>query len=149
MQSLVNIIRGAGASNVIQVPGVQYANSMSHFLDRGIRVVDPLRRPQLMADVDLYPNGNPCSSVSCYNRQYGPVARRMPFEAGEIGESVGGDDCSTGRVNQALDWFDQHGTGYYAWLWDTWGGCNQLISSYRTGAPHGAWGNTYRKRIRG
>jgi hypothetical protein len=27
MQSLINIIRGAGATNVLQVPGVQYANS--------------------------------------------------------------------------------------------------------------------------
>ena len=147
MQSLVNIIRGTGATNVIQIPGVQYANSMTHFLDSGIRVTDTLSAPQLMADVDLYPNGNICNSTACYTSEYGPVAAVMPFDAGEIGESTSGNDTSTGLVDTALTWFDQHDAGYYAWSWDTWGGSNQLITDYTTGNPYGNWGADYKSHI--
>ncbi len=74
MQSLINIIRGTGASNIIQVPGVAFANMLSctntesptscGFLDSadGVRVTDPLTSTnpslgsQLMADTDNYPD---------------------------------------------------------------------------------------------
>jgi endoglucanase len=147
MQSLINIIRGTGAANVIQVPGVQYANSMTHFLDAGIRVSDTLPTPQLMGDVDVYPNGNSCGSVSCYDSEYAPVAAVMPFEAGEFGESVSGNDCTTTAVDSLMSWFDQHNAGYYAWDWNTWGGCLQLITDYTTGNPNGNWGNDYKNHI--
>jgi endoglucanase len=141
MQSLINIIRGTGATNVIQVPGIQYANTMDHFLDAGIRVTDTLSPPQLMGDVDTYPNGNGCGSTACYDSQYAPVAAVMPFDFGEFGESVDGSDCTTTGVSAIMSWADAHHASYGAWDWDTWGGCLQLISSYSTGAPNGNWGN--------
>jgi hypothetical protein len=141
MQSLINIIRGTGATNVIKVPGVQYANSMTHFLDPGIRVSDTLSPPQLMGDVDVYPNGNVCGSMSCYDREYAPVAATMPFAFGEFGQSVDGSDCTTAGVSAIMSWADAHHAGYGAWDWDTWGGCLQLITDYTTGSPNGNWGN--------
>jgi hypothetical protein len=147
MQSLINIIRGTGATNVIQVPGVQYANSMTHFLDSGIRVSDTLATPQLMGDVDVYPNGNSCGSVTCYDSEYAPVAAAMPFDFGEFGESVDGGDCSTTGVDAIMSWADSHSAGYYGWDWDTWGGCLQLITDYTTGNPNGNWGNDYKNHL--
>ena len=147
MQSLINIIRGTGATNVIQVPGVEYANSMTHFLDAGIRPTDPISPAQLMADVDVYPNGNVCGSTTCYNSEYAPVAAQMPFGFGEFGESVDGSDCSTTGVDALMSWADQHGAGYSAWDWDTWGGCLQLITDYTTGNPNGNWGTDYKNHL--
>jgi endoglucanase len=151
MQSLINIIRGTGATNVIAVPGIQYANTMdgsgTGFLTSGIRVTDPLTPAQLMAVVDVYPNGNSCGSTSCYNSQYAPVAAQMPFMFGEFGESVDGSDCTVTGVDNIMSWADQHGASYSAWDWDTWGGCLQLISSYSTGAPDGNWGNAYKNHL--
>jgi endoglucanase len=147
MQSLIDIIRGTGAANVIQVPGVQYANSMTHFLDSGIRASDTLSPAQLMADVDVYPNGNICGSTACYDSKYAPVAAQMPFMFGEFGESVDGSDCTVTAVNTLMSWADQHGAGYSAWDWDTWGGCLQLISDYTTGNPDGNWGNAYKGHL--
>jgi hypothetical protein len=151
MQSLINIIRGTGATNVIQVPGVQYANMMAcetnvspvqcGFLDsaRGVRVSDPLSPAQLMADVDVYPEINPCGSPACYDATYAPVIAQMPFEAGETGP---GSDTS--RVDTFMDWMDSHGSsGYYAWAWDTWAG---LISDYN-GTPASPWGTDYKRRL--
>jgi endoglucanase len=147
MQSPINIIRGTGAKNVIQVPGVQYANSTTHFLDSGIRPKDTLSPPQLMADVDVYPNGNICGSTSCYDSEYAPVTAQMPFMFGEFGESVDGSDCSVTGVNALMGWADQHGAGYSAWDWDTWGGCLQLITDYTTGNPNGNWGAAYKNHL--
>jgi hypothetical protein len=91
MQSLINIVRGTGATNVIQVPGLAYANMMAcntggsptscEFLDAsdGIRVHDTLATPQLMGDVDVYPDGNVCGSTACYNATYAPVIAKCPL----------------------------------------------------------------------
>jgi hypothetical protein len=139
MQSLINIIRGTGATNVIQVPGIQYANTMDHFLDPGIRVTDPLPSSELMGDVDVYPDSNICGSTTCYDREYAPVIAQMPFEAGETGPG-----STTTLVDQFMNWMDGHGaSGYYAWAWDTWAG---LLSNY-SGTPASPWGTEYKSRL--
>jgi endoglucanase len=146
MQSLINIIRGTGATNVIAVPGVEYANSMTHFLDPGVRVTDTLNPPQLMGVVDVYPAFNTCGSTSCYDSEYAPVVAVMPFVFGEFGGG-GATNCGTAGADALMSWADSHGAGYSAWSWDTWGGCNQLISSYTTGAPYGSFGNDYHNHL--
>jgi hypothetical protein len=147
MQSLINIIRGTGATNVIQVPGVEYANSMTHFLDSAYRVNDTLASPQLMGVVDVYPIGNSCGSTACYTSEYAPVIAAMPFLAGEVGESVDGSAHGTTNVDALMSWFDEHSAGYSAWTWNTWGGGLQLIASYSTGAPNGNWGTDYQRHV--
>jgi endoglucanase len=79
MQSLVNIIRGTGARNIIALSGTSYSNSMTHFLDAGIRITDTLNPPQLMAATDTYPFNPGCSDVTCWNAKYAPVIAVMPF----------------------------------------------------------------------
>jgi hypothetical protein len=148
MQSLLNIVRGTGAKNVVQVPGVQYANMMActtssspsacGFLAPGVRVTDTLASPQLMADVDVYPDYNPCNSTACYNATYAPVIAQMPFEAGETGPSG-----ATSGVDQFLSWMDAENSGYFAWAWDTWAG---LISSYN-GTAASPWGTDYKAHL--
>ncbi len=148
MQSLLNIIRGTGATNVVQVPGVQYANMMActndvspascGFLQPGVRVTDTLSSPQLMADVDVYPDYNPCNSTSCYNATYAPIIAQMPFEAGETGPQN-----NTILVDRFLTWMDGQNSGYYAWAWDTWAG---LISNF-DGTAQNPWGTDYKAHL--
>ena len=131
MQSLIKTIRATGAKNVIQVPGVEYANSMTRFLSHQPR--DP--RHSLMAVVDVYPDENPCGDVACYDYEYAPIIKHMPFMVGEFGESVGGNLCSVVRSNILMTWLDAHQSGYFAWVWDTWKNtCSALIQSY-SGTP--------------
>ena len=85
-----------------------------------------------MADVDVYPDYNPCNSTSCYNATYGPIIAQMPFEAGETGIQ-----SNTTKVDQFLSWMDGQNSGYYAWAWDTWAG---LISNYN-GTAHESVGD--------
>lgn len=154
MQSLINIIRGTGAHNVIQVPGLAYANMLSclptgsplscGFLDSTDRVAvhDTLTRAQLMADVDVYADGGQvCSSVSCYATGYGPVAAVMPLDAGEVGPNGSVDTNTTAFLN----WMDGRDASYYAWTWNTWGA---LISS-DNGIPDAPWGSDFERRLMG
>ena len=81
MQSLVNIIRGTRAHNIILLPGLSYANQLNcasgttssscGFLDSvdHVRVSDTLSQPQLAAVTDNYPWDNVCggTTTTCYS----------------------------------------------------------------------------------
>jgi endoglucanase len=156
MQSLINIIRGTGARNVIQVPGVAYANMLAcstttspvscGFLDSadGVRVSDPLNPSQLMADVDVYPDFNECGSqgdTSCYDDTYAPVVQVMPLDAGETGTFTG----NTTLFDRFLSWMDSQHQSYYAWAWDSW---STLISDYN-GTAKAPVGTDYKAHLAG
>jgi hypothetical protein len=149
MQSVINIVRGTGATNVLQVPGTEYSNSMTHFLDAGIRPSDPLNPDQLMAAVDTYPFGNTCGNTTCYDTYYAPVAAQMPFVSGEMGEDPNCARTSMAEVDTYMNWLDSHNAGYLAWTWDTWGGTCQLITSYTTGAAASPWGVDFKAHLAG
>ena len=157
MQSLVNIIRGTGANNVIQVPGLDYANMTAcsptgnpvscGVLDSadGVKLTDPTTSPngpQLMTDLDMYPDSSQtCSTTTCYNDTIGPVASVMPVDLGEIG-SINGVDT---QANVLLNWMDAEHQSYYAWAWDTWA---PLITSY-SGGQTSPFGVSYYDRLTG
>jgi hypothetical protein len=165
MQSLVNIIRGTGATNVIQIPGVTYANMLAcdphgdptvcGFLDNNpadctscaggtIEVHDSLVPAQLMADTDNYPDsGQYCGSIAdpmtCVTDTYDPVAAVMPMDMGEAGSGTGGMSV----IQQLVDHYDSLGQSYYGSQWETWSG---FITSY-AGTPGPGFGTWYHDHI--
>ena len=158
MQSLVNIIRGTGATNVIQIPGVAFANMLSctptqspvacGFLDSadGVRVTDPASAtaPQLMADTDNYPDiGQDCGNIACVNASYAPVAARMPIDMGEAG--VENNAKPFPLIEQFIHAYDNLHQSYYLSQWETW---TDLIKSY-DGTPHSGWGTWAYNHLRG
>jgi endoglucanase len=158
MQSLVNIIRGAGASNVIQIPGVAFADMLAcsntgsptscGFLDSadGVRVTDPVSAssPQLMADVDNYPDaGQICENMTCFDDTYAAVAKVMPIDAGEIG--VENNSNPFPIVQQFVNAYDSLGQSYYGSQWESW---TYLVSNYN-GAPVSGWGTWFYDHITG
>ncbi len=145
-QSLVNTVRATGAQNVIALPGLNWSNIMDQFLT--YKPTDPLNN--LIATVDVYPTGNICGNVSCYDSQYGPIAAQMPFMAGEFGESVNGNVCGVTGSNAFMNWLDRHNSGYLAWTWDTSGtscGDLSLITNY-DGTPKSPNGTNYKAHLR-
>jgi len=145
MQSLVTTIRNTGASNVILLGGLQYANNLSDWLK--YKPVDPLNN--LAASWHVYPQSNPCHTTSCYQKQVAPVANRVPLIAGEIGESADGSVCGVSETNTVLNWLDKHQASYLAWAWDTWGtscGDLSLITDY-TGTPKSPNGVNYQSHL--
>jgi endoglucanase len=140
MQSLVDAVRGTGATNVIMLGGLQYANDLTGWLSH--QPNDPLH--QTAASFHVY-DFNACNSVSCWNAQVAPVAGAVPVVSGEIGES----DNSANFINSYMGWADPKGMGYTAWVWDTWGcGGNVLISNYNGTACNG-YGSGYQTHLVG
>jgi hypothetical protein len=126
-QSLVNAVRGTGATNVVMIGGLAYSNDLTQWL--AFKPSDPLNN--LAAFGHVY-NFNTCSNTSCYDSQMAPVAAQVPLSLTEIGEN----DCAHGFVDTLMSWADAHGVGYLGWTWNTWP-CNSgpaLITDYN-GTP--------------
>jgi endoglucanase len=145
MQELVTAVRSVGAPNVILLGGLQYSNTLSHWLT--YKPSDPLNN--LAASWHVYPVGNICNSTACYNSQVAPVAASVPLIATEVGESVDGNTCSVTNTNVVLNWLDAHNSGYLAWTWDTWGtscGDLSLILDY-SGTPKSPNGTNFKSHL--
>ncbi len=134
MQQAVNVMRAAGYRGPIAIPGINYANDMSHWLAFEPR--DP--RHQLIAEAHVY-GKNACSSDSCFDATMAPVARRVPLIFGETGETYDASSCDSTNISTFLSWADDHNVGYAAWTWNAWGNCHSLISDYQ-GDPASTYG---------
>ena len=145
MKKLVYEIRSAGAENIILLAGVRYANDLSQWLEN--KPDDPF--DNLAASWHVYPNGNLCNTISCYDETIAPIINEVPLIATEVGESVEGNVCSVEDTNIVLNWLDEHNSGYLAWTWDTWGGnCENwsLITNYN-GTPKAPNGVNFKEHL--
>ena len=156
MQSAVNIVRGTGSSNVIMLPGLAYANQWSCNNDESAVTcgalnsgTPPVTDPDsdLMAEADIYPEGNACGSTTCYNTAYKSISSVMPFVAGEMGENPANGYEPTTDVDTLMSWLDANGNGYFPYAWDAWG---HLIPGYgNNSTPVTEWGVDYYDHING
>jgi hypothetical protein len=118
MQALVNAVRAAGASNVIMLGGIQFANTLWSNAARNwlaYRPADPLAN--VVASAHIYP-GNWCVDVGCYEREIAPVAAQVPVVVAEFG-AAGCDSATVTWLDTLMSWLDARSTGYLAWTWDT------------------------------
>ena len=139
MQELVDGIRATGATNVISIPGVQYANNLTGWLAN--KPFDPLGN--LVASWHVY-EFNRCNNVTCYENEVAPVLAQVPVIANEIGAEC---NSGTGWASTLIKWLDSKSTGYNAWTWNAWGDCSHsLITNYDTGNPTW-WGTWYRDHL--
>lgn len=137
MQELVTVVRETGATNIIMLGGLRYANALSRWL--ASKPVDPLNN--LAASWHVY-SFTPCNTRACWDSELGPVASQVPLIAGEVGQ----DDCRNGFTTMVMDWLEGRGQHYLGWVWNVWrDGCYSisLISNYN-GAPAGAYGQGFR-----
>ena len=129
MQSLLNAVRGTGATNVVLAGGLGYAGDLSQWL--AYEPSDP--QHNLGASWHVY-NFSGCNTSSCWDSTVAPVAQKVPVVVGEIGEN----DCAHGFVDSLMSWLDAHGVSYIGWAWNPFdcGSFPSLITSY-DGTPSG------------
>jgi hypothetical protein len=139
MQSLVDAVRGTGATNVIMLGGLAWSNDLTQWLT--YKPADSAGN--LMAAFHVY-NFNSCSNTSCWDSQIAPVAAQVPVVAGEIGQN----SCAHDFIDQVMAWADAHGVGYLAWTWNPWGcsGGNVLIQDYN-GTPTDSYGSGFKAHL--
>jgi len=111
MQSMVNAVRAAGATNVLMLGGIEYSNDLTQWL--AFEPTDP--SGNLVASWHSY-NFNTCSTMSCWTSQVAPVMAKVPVVTGEFGEN----DCADTYVNPLMAWLDSQGGSYLAWTWNNW-----------------------------
>lgn len=136
MQELVDAVRGAGATNVIMLGGVQYSARLASWL--AYKPADPLNN--LAASWHVY-NFSWCNTQACWDSDAAPVAQQVPLVLGELGQ----DDHGSAFVTSLMDWMDARQQGYLAWVWDVWGSPLDLITSY-DGTPT-PYGQTFKTRF--
>ncbi|HEX8791806.1 MAG TPA: cellulase family glycosylhydrolase [Polyangiaceae bacterium] len=127
MQDLVTAVRNAGATNVLMLGGLAWADDLSGWLTHA--PTDPL--DQMTASFHLY-NFNACIDQSCWTMVIEPLAAMYPVVTGEMGEN----DCAHGFIDTYMPWADTHGVSYLGWTWNTWD-CSMgpaLITDYDGGA---------------
>jgi hypothetical protein len=140
MQTLVNAVRGTGATQPVLVGGLDYANDLTQWVDHAPD--DPLN--QEAASFHNY-QGKPCDNAACWNSTIASVAANVPVVTGEFDQDV----CAPSTFDaDYMNWADQHGVGYLAWGWwvltqqeITDAGCSAfyLLTSYdgTPAAPNG------------
>ena len=139
MEELIGAVRGAGASNVVLVGGLQYSNDFTSYLK--YKPADSAN--QMAASFHVY-NFASCNNLSCWNQTVAPVAAQIPVIAGEIGEDDGGHGLI---LDPFMAWADGKSISYLAWTWDTWGcGGPVLISNYN-GTPCQTFGSGYQAHL--
>ena len=139
-QELVTTIRRTGATNIILVAGVNWAEYLGEKWLQ-YKPVDPLN--QLAASWHVY-DFNTCNTLACYDATLAPVAKQVPLVAGEIGES----DCGHDFINMLMRWMDARGQSYVAWGWVT-SDCSSepaLITDY-AGTPTKTYGQGFRDHL--
>jgi len=132
MQDLVTAVRSTGATNVIIIGGLAYANSLAQW----ITYLPNDTQHNIAASWHSY-NFNYCNSNSCWQQYILPVSQHYPIVIGELGE----DDCASGYTNGLTSWADQNKLSYLAWTWNNWD-CKSgpsLITDYTgTATAYGA-----------
>jgi Cellulase (glycosyl hydrolase family 5) len=143
MQQAVTLMRAAGYNGVISIPCIDYANACGKIngsdYDGSTWLKAHPSDPdnQEVAEAHVY-GKNTCDTTACFDSSMKPITKTFPLIFGETGETYDGSDCTSSYISTFMGWADQHGVGYEAWTWDTWGGCGVLISDYN-GTPASQW----------
>ncbi|HST80895.1 MAG TPA: cellulase family glycosylhydrolase [Kineosporiaceae bacterium] len=139
MQDLVDAVRSTGATNVLMIGGLEWANDMREWL--AYQPTDRLNN--IAASWHAY-SFNACATGSCWDTQVAPLAQQVPIVIGEFGQ----DNCGFDYMQQLADWADAHGMGYLAWTWSPWG-CSTgavLIKDYN-GTPEPGVGEGFKAHL--
>lgn len=128
MQELVDAVRSTGATQPLIATGLDWGADLSSWLR--YRPHDPAN--QLAAGFHLF-DFTPCTTLPCWRSQLGPVLRRFPVVATELGQRA----CSSKFIDRFMDWADSSGVSYLGWSWNPSGcGAPALIRSWG-GTPTG------------
>ncbi|MBV9356717.1 MAG: cellulase family glycosylhydrolase [Chloroflexi bacterium] len=145
MQSLVNTVRATGATNLILLAGLSWANDDSQWLSH--KPNDPANN--LAASWHNYNFNSNCNTESCWNANAKVVTSQVPLVVGEIGEN----DCAHGYIDGLMSYLDSFGASYLAWGWIAGSGScaagptMNLISDY-AGTPT-SYGSGFRQHLLG
>jgi hypothetical protein len=125
MQALVNAVRGAGATNLALIAGMDWGYDLSQLASY------PIQGTNVLYDTHPYPYAEKMPNT--WDAAFGKISVTYPVISAESGEY----DCGTTFMSQLLAYFDNHHISWIAWAWVVQGsqcGYPLLIQDYR-GTP--------------
>jgi hypothetical protein len=144
-------VRSVGATNVLLIPGISWAEDLRSWLY--YKPSDPLHN--VVASWHFYAAENEsCLTSACFTQGVGAVASGVPLILDEFGADSNSKNCDpqlfTG-IGTLLNWLDQHDDGYAAFAWDVLPGAQPcgslaLITDY-SGTPHAPNGTQYKAHL--
>ena len=137
MQQLIDVIRAAGASNLLIANGLNWANDDSGWLTH--RPHDPMGN--LAAGWHEY-QGEQCATIACWTQTIEPIAQRVPVVTGETGDHTG-SKCTLTNLPNFLPWADLHAVSYLAWTFNPWGYNHDVLIKDWKGTPSACEGEYY------
>lgn len=145
MQTLLDAVRAAGATNVVMLGGIQFANTLwsspaHNWLT--YKPVDPLNN--LVASWHVY-DVTWCRTLLCFEQEVGPVSVRVPVVASEIGNH----QCDARWMDALLTWLERWRAGYLAWVWkvDPESSCEDLKLIVDHAGTPSAYGQIFKAHL--
>jgi aryl-phospho-beta-D-glucosidase BglC (GH1 family) len=146
-QAMLNAVRATGATNVILVGTMQYAQDLSGWLMH--RPSDPLnqmgaawhpyRKYQSAWDYP-YPNFHPEVMDDARNI----LEAGLPVVMTEVGAQNTAGTPSAPIITTMTDFADANGIGVIGWAWNVWGDPENVLIRDGNGTPTDGYGRTYR-----
>ncbi|HTK06213.1 MAG TPA: cellulase family glycosylhydrolase [Ktedonobacteraceae bacterium] len=137
MQTLVNTIRGAGATNLVLAAGSNWGFDLSGVSSKG-----GLTGSNIVYDTHPYPYQGKMTTAD-WDASFGPLSANAPV----ISTESGSYDCKSTFETSLLSYLDSHQIGWLGWAWSVQGaatsvcGYPQVITDYQ-GTPAATMGQT-------
>jgi endoglucanase len=146
-QAMLDAVRATGATNVVLVGAMQYAQDLSGWLAH--RPTDPLRQMgaawhpyQKYQSAWDYPYPNFYPEVMTDARNI--LAAGIPIVMTEIGGRNAPGTPSSPIVTTMTRFADAHGIGVLGWTWGVWGEPEHVLIKDVDGTPTDGYGKVYR-----
>ncbi|MEP6884242.1 MAG: cellulase family glycosylhydrolase [Gammaproteobacteria bacterium] len=145
MQQLIDAVRATGATNVVMVGGVSFAQDLSQWI--AYRPNDPLG--QMGAAWHAYPNsgtvGDPQAALPkfgniAYTWMQSVVDAGYPVFISEFGDHNAPGTVGSPFVSVLLPKADALKLSYIGWSWDVWQNQDNILIKDSTGTPTDGYG---------
>lgn len=150
MQSLVDAVRSTGATNVVMVSGVSWAQDLSRWVEYVPK--DPLG--QLACSWHAYPKYGAKHGTPEYNDPgMGPdawgwidkiLASGYPIIIGETGDRSAPGTTTAPFLARITAWADKNSVSVVGWSWNAWGSEDACLIKDASGTPTDGYGKAFR-----
>jgi len=145
MQQMLDAVRATGATNVVLIAGVTWAQDLSQWAANAPK--DPLK--QIAAVWHGYPDsgtvGNPNAALPklgsiAYTYTKSVLTAGYPVFITEFGDHNAPGTVGSPFVSNLLPWADENGASYTGWAWDPWQADDNVLIKDATGTPTDGFG---------
>jgi hypothetical protein len=145
MQQMLNAVRGTGATNVVLVAGVNWAQDLTEWVAH--KPTDANK--QIAAVWHAYPNsgtvGDPQAAVPkfgavAYTWTQAVITAGYPVFITEFGDHNAPGTMGAPFVSNLLPWADEHGASYTGWTWNPWQEPDNVLIKDESGTPTDGYG---------